>query len=78
MNTNQPSEAQAQENVALYTPTYGLFELRPEALDDPTSMVAFWTIGYEDRCRLVPRVSAERVGRWFTRFIERPRTGIPP
>jgi Glycosyl hydrolases family 16 len=39
---------EAQENAALYTPLYGLFELRAKALDDPASLVALWTIGYED------------------------------
>lgn len=38
-----------QENVALYTPRYGLFEVRAKALDDPANMVALWMIGYEDR-----------------------------
>ena len=40
---------EAQENVALYTPTHGLFELRAKALDDPANMVALWAIGYEDQ-----------------------------
>jgi hypothetical protein len=39
---------EAQENVALYTPQYGLFELRARALADPAAMVALWMIGYED------------------------------
>ena len=39
---------EAQTNVALYTPLYGLFEVRAKALDDPANMVALWTIGYED------------------------------
>jgi hypothetical protein len=44
-----------QANEALYTPQYGLFELRARALDDPNNMVAFWMIGYEDE----PQRSAE-------------------
>jgi len=40
---------QAQPNVALYTPLYGLFEMRARGLDDPTNMVALWMIGYEDK-----------------------------
>ena len=40
---------EAQENVALYTPLYGLFEVRAKAVDDPANMVAFWMIGYEDQ-----------------------------
>ncbi|GGL05794.1 hypothetical protein Sme01_56380 [Sphaerisporangium melleum] len=41
--------------VALYTPRYGLFELRAKAIADPRCMVAFWMIGYED----APERSAE-------------------
>ena len=39
---------EAQRNVALYTPTYGLFELRARAIADAANMVALWMIGYED------------------------------
>ena len=46
---------EAQRNVALYTPRYGLFELQARALADPANMVALWMIGYEDR----PTRSAE-------------------
>jgi hypothetical protein len=46
---------EAQTNVRLYTPRYGRIELRAKALDDPSSMVAFWLIGYEDE----PERSAE-------------------
>jgi len=46
---------QEQPDVALYTPQYGLFELRAKALDDPSAMVALWMIGYEDE----PERSAE-------------------
>ena len=46
---------EAQRNLALYTPRYGLFELQARALDDPVNMVALWMIGYEDR----PTRSAE-------------------
>jgi len=46
---------EAQASVALYTPRYGLFELRARALDDPSAMVALWMIGYEDE----PARSAE-------------------
>lgn len=44
-----------QTNVALYTPQYGLFEMRARAIDDPNNMVALWMIGYEDE----PERSAE-------------------
>ena len=37
-----------QPNVRLYTPQYGLIELRAKAIDDPRCMVALWMIGYED------------------------------
>jgi hypothetical protein len=39
---------EAQDNARLYTPQYGLFELRARAIDDPACMVALWMIGYED------------------------------
>jgi len=44
-----------QPRARLYTPTYGLFELRAKANPDPYTMVALWMIGYED----VPQHSAE-------------------
>lgn len=46
---------EAQEPLRLYTPRYGLFELRAKAVDDPRCMVALWMIGYEDE----PERSAE-------------------
>jgi glycosyl hydrolase family 16 len=46
---------EAQEPLALYTPTYGLIECRARAIADPVNMVALWLIGYEDR----PERSAE-------------------
>lgn len=46
---------EAQRNVRLYTPRYGVIEMRAKALDDPRCMVALWLIGYED----VPERSAE-------------------
>ena len=39
---------EAQENVRLYTPRYGLVEMRAQAIADPLTMVALWLIGYED------------------------------
>jgi hypothetical protein len=63
---------EAQPNVRLYTPQYGLFELRAKAIDDPRCMVALWMIGYEDEpdrsaeiciCEIFGRnVTADRVG----------------
>ncbi len=46
---------EAQQNVRLYTPQYGLIELRAKAIDDPRNMIALWMIGYEDE----PQRSAE-------------------
>lgn len=46
---------EVQRNTRLYTPQYGLFELRAKAVDDPRCMVALWMIGYEDE----PSRSAE-------------------
>jgi hypothetical protein len=37
-----------QDPVRLYTPQYGLIEIRCKATDDPKAMVALWMIGYED------------------------------
>jgi hypothetical protein len=39
---------EAQNAAALYTPRYGLFEMRARALDDPSNMVALWMIGLGD------------------------------
>jgi hypothetical protein len=44
-----------QPSRRLYTPRYGLFEVRARATADPSNMVAAWLIGYEDR----PERSAE-------------------
>ena len=46
---------EAQRNVRLYTPHYGLFRMRAKAVEDPLNMVALWMIGYEDE----PERSAE-------------------
>jgi hypothetical protein len=63
---------QAQRDAMLYTPQYGLFELRAKATDDPRCMVALWMIGYEDEpdrsaeiciCEIFGRnVTADTVG----------------
>jgi hypothetical protein len=37
-----------QPTTALYTPRYGLFEIRLRGTPDPANMVALWMIGYED------------------------------
>jgi hypothetical protein len=46
---------EVQRKTRLYTPQYGRIEMRAKALDDPSSMVALWLIGYEDE----PARSAE-------------------
>ncbi|MGH3037476.1 MAG: glycoside hydrolase family 16 protein, partial [Gaiellaceae bacterium] len=46
---------EAQRNVRLYTPQYGVVEMRARASDDPRTMAALWMIGYEDE----PERSAE-------------------
>lgn len=38
-----------QDTARLYTPQYGVVELRAKALDDPHTMVALWMIGFEDQ-----------------------------
>lgn len=42
-------------DIRLYTPTYGRFEIRCTASDDPRVLVALWMIGIED----LPERSAE-------------------
>ena len=46
---------EAQPDVRLYTPHYGVIEVRAAASADPHTMVALWMIGIED----VPEHSAE-------------------
>jgi hypothetical protein len=46
---------EAQDDVRLYTPQYGFFELRAAFPADPSSMAALWMIGVEDE----PERSAE-------------------
>jgi hypothetical protein len=46
---------EVQEDVRLYTPQYGFFEMRAAFPSDPSSMAALWMIGYEDE----PERSAE-------------------
>jgi hypothetical protein len=46
---------EAQQNLRLYTPLFGVFTLRAKAIGDPACMVALWMIGYEDE----PERSAE-------------------
>jgi hypothetical protein len=46
---------EAQAPAVLYTPRYGLVELRARAVADPACLVAMWMIGFEDE----PERSAE-------------------
>lgn len=46
---------EAQENVQLYTPQYGYFELRTKGINTGGNLAALWLIGYED----TPDKSAE-------------------
>jgi hypothetical protein len=39
---------EAQANVRLLAPRYGIVECRARAVADPVNMVALWMIGYED------------------------------
>jgi hypothetical protein len=64
---------QAQPAARLYTPQYGLFELRAKAIDDPRCMVALWMIGYEDQ----PERSAEIcICEIFGRDVTPERAGV--
>jgi hypothetical protein len=40
---------EAQQTSRLFTPQYGVVELRAKALADPSAMVALWMIGFEDQ-----------------------------
>jgi Glycosyl hydrolases family 16 len=64
---------EAQRARRLYTPQYGLIELRAKATDDPAAMVALWMIGFEDE----PRRSAEIcVCEIFGRDVKRDRAAV--
>jgi hypothetical protein len=64
---------EAQDDARLYTPRYGLIELRARATDDPRCMVALWMIGYEDE----PEHSAEIcVAEIFGRDVTPERAGV--
>ena len=41
--------SEVQETRALYTPTYGLVEVRSRAIAEPNCMVALWMIGFEQQ-----------------------------
>ena len=63
----------AQASQALYTPRYGLFEVRARFSDDPATMAAMWMIGLED----TPHRSAEIcIVEIFGRDVGRDRVGI--
>jgi hypothetical protein len=64
---------ETQPNARLYTPHYGLVEMRARAVADPANMVALWMIGYEDE----PDRSAEIcVCEIFGRDVGRDRVAV--
>jgi hypothetical protein len=40
-----------QPELRLYTPRLGIVEVRAEAIDDPSALVALWMIGFRGRAR---------------------------
>ncbi|MGB7342251.1 MAG: glycoside hydrolase family 16 protein [Phototrophicaceae bacterium] len=40
---------EVQDNVQLYTPLYGYFEIRAKSVNTPRNLCALWMIGYEDQ-----------------------------
>jgi hypothetical protein len=70
---------EAQRNTRLYTPQYGRIEMRAKALDDPSSMVALWLIGYEDEpARSAEICVCEIFGRDVTAEEARVGMGVHP
>ena len=68
-----------QENAPLYTPRYGLFEMRARAIDDPANMVALWMIGYEDEPTRAAEICIfEIFGRDVTSSEARVGIGVHP
>jgi hypothetical protein len=59
--------------AALYTPRYGLVELRASFSDDPTTMAALWMIGYEDQPELSGEICIAEV---FGRDVGADHVGI--
>ena len=55
---------EAQRNVALYTPQYGLFELRARALADPASMITVARTSWESDEESAERQCREEIGGW--------------
>jgi glycosyl hydrolase family 16 len=70
---------EAQPVEALYTPTYGLFEVRLRAIADPANMVALWMIGFEDEPERSGEICVcEIFGRDVTPGAARVGIGIHP
>jgi hypothetical protein len=71
-----------RENVpveALYTPTYGLIEVRLAAIADPADMIALWMIGFEDEPERSGEICiCEIFGRDVTETTARVGMGIHP
>ena len=64
---------------ALYTPTYGLVEVRLRAIADPVDMVALWLIGFEDEPERSGEILVcEIFGRDVTPTTARVGMGIRP
>ena len=64
---------------ALYTPRYGLFEIRLRGIPDPANMVALWMIGFEDEPERSGEILiCEVFGREMSRGSARIGMGIHP
>jgi hypothetical protein len=69
----------AQENVRLYTPQYGYFELRAKGLSTSANHAALWMIGYEDEPQASGEIAIfELVGRDAGESESRVRFGVHP
>ena len=70
---------EGQPVVALYAPTFGLFEVRLRAIPDPANMIALWMIGFEDEPERSGEICVcEIFGRDVTAGAARVGMGIHP
>ena len=70
---------EAQENVRLYTPQYGYFELRAKGLSTSANHAALWMIGYEDAPEKSGEIAIfELVGAHTGEHKSRVRFGVHP
>jgi hypothetical protein len=65
----------AQPRRALYTPRYGLVELRARAPADPRLMVALWMIGFEDEPEQSAEICVAEIFGWDV-AVDRVRVGM--